>query len=686
MKKLLIALLVIFVVLAAFVACGGDETPDSVPDSTPSSTPSSTPTSTPTSTPSSVSGGSDDCTHEYEVKSETAPTCTEKGVKVEVCKKCQREISTETAALGHDEKEEVIKPTCSEGGKTVYTCQREGCDHQREDFPTEADPKKHVYEVKTKPATCLEAGWTCEACTVCEQEKANSFMDLPALKHTYEREEPTGIVKVDPDCLNDGTITKTCLEEGCTSDPIVITVESLELEGKMQEAQELRALGHSFNTYDPDEDIVAPTCTTGGYTVYHCVNNNCEATENKDPKDALGHSYTKSGTEVEGVTYVITKEPTCIKNGEKVYKCTVCEELATEDEHKVVLDMIDHNIVDTDENYFVTGSALDATCTEKAKKTYKCNVDAECNKTEVFEYDAPIGHNWQVSGEQTCKTEGKTPYACANVCNGIACQETKLDDPVSDIRHTYGSVAKPATCCDRAVFKCQICEAEYTSYDDDVLGNPTGAHVYDVVYEVVGPKCDAIGYTVYSCSAGNCGKLDGDKEDSRRDIVARTDHTFTEATVDGIITCTVCSKAYRDVSAEYQNGSGKLCLGCQKDPCECVGGGLDVEWSGVVSPKAPEEIVKDTEYVKSEVKWTEVEESTKPLAIGEGMIVITSKNEESIIVTVKVYNTATGETELVTIEKAGVVILIDLYDYESVDKVSILSNGDATVAFYTIVK
>ena len=77
-------------------------------------------------------------------------------------------------------------------------------------------------------------------------------------------------------------------------------------------------------------------------------------------------------------------------------------------------------------------------------------------------------------------------------------------------------------------------------------------------------------------------------------------HDFNPVTEDGRIVCTACAYQYRDVSTEVTTGNGSLCLGCDKEVCDC---GLKVEWNGYVSPKAPDKLTANTAFTKEEVVW-----------------------------------------------------------------------------------
>jgi len=247
-----------------------------------------------------------------------------------------------------------------------------------------------------------------------------------------------------------------------------------------------------------------------------------------------------------------------------------------------------------------------------------------------------------------------------------------------------------ATCISNAVYKCSVCDSEFGPYENDPAyedGFAHGNHVYQYS-ATVAPTCSSIGYNIYVCVA------DDACTDTRRNddlslpadqpkegtAVERIAHTFGAVSPDGRIECSVCFAEYRDVTTEESNGGGTLCLGCGKTPCDC---GLSVEWTGYVSPVIPDNhnLVANTEKVISSVKWTEVEETEKALAIGGGVIIL--DGEENTTYTVKIYDKADG-TLLDTVTVTGDSI-IDLYKYAEVGQISITASTLAIVFLYAAV-
>ena len=87
----------------------------------------------------------------------------------------------------------------------------------------------------------------------------------------------------------------------------------------------------------------------------------------------------------------------------------------------------------------------------------------------------------------------------------------------------------------------------------------------------------------------------------------------------------------------------------------------------------------------SEVNWTVVEEKKVAIEIGGGIIVLNTKDGESAKFTVMLYSAVDGEA-IAEITEEGSSVQIDLYNYESVVKVSISADADATASLYEVAR
>ena len=138
------------------------------------------------------------------------------------------------------------------------------------------------------------------------------------------------------------------------------------------------------------KEVVAPTCTSEGYTIYEC-NEVPGLTYKGEYTAKLPHSWDGG---------VVTKAATIYAKGVKTFTCTVCGETRTEDIK--VLDKTWHK-----------GQTVAPTCTEQGYTVYICDQDK--NLTEKRDYTAALGHDYDngvVTTPATCTTEGVMTYTC----------------------------------------------------------------------------------------------------------------------------------------------------------------------------------------------------------------------------------------------------------------------------------
>lgn len=547
--------------------------------------------------------------HDFELTT-TAATCTAKGSEVQKCKSCGFEKVSEIAELGHDFQEQTEAPTCVADGKKTVTCKREGCDYKEE---TPITALGHDISEEIIPPTCTVEGMIIRTCN-----REGCDVVIPHLKG----EPATGIHTPEIVVIKDAT----CLEDG--EQKIVCTVCKGDLDNSAiaDFNPVITKLGHTYEgieSVDTNEEVgirfVPANCDTNGYVERICVR--CGFDEDPITFEQLSERFAADAEFIASIT----------KWGHKY-------------EEKV--------------------SDTAPKCEEKGYTTYKCTNEG-CESTENRDFVDALTHDWVENGTANCATEGKQPYICKREVDGVVCGATKNDGEVDPeaAKHTKGSVAVAPTCCDKAKYVCLVCETEYTAYDGDAEGAPTGVHNYDVKGESYASTCGVEGYTLYGCSAGNCGTT------QKKDFVEKIAHTLGEVTLQGTVTCSVCNRSYVDISAEKIEGSDKVCF-CGQDPCTCEG--ISGDWEGYIKPGEPERITAGEDFEKSEI------------SIGEGLIILKATQETEF--TIRVYSDD-GDTEpteyIITV--TGIVVVVDLYECVSVGAVTITATNDATVSFYSVI-
>ena len=261
-------------------------------------------------------------THSY-TAAVTAPTCTEQGYTTYTCSCGDSYKSDYKDALGHDYKNGL--------------CTRCGAKD-----PGATPPHTHDYKaVVTKP-TCTQAGYTTYTCS-CGDSYKSDYKD--ALGHDYKNGACTRCGAKDPGVTPPHThdyksvVTKpTCTEQGYTTYTCSICGDSYK--GDYKDARgHLFVLGKCLRCGEQDPDshtheytktVVAPTCTTRGYTEHVC---SCGSSYKTDYTAALGHDYknglcTRCGAKdpsahTHDYKATVTK-PTCTERGYTTYTCSVC--------------------------------------------------------------------------------------------------------------------------------------------------------------------------------------------------------------------------------------------------------------------------------------------------------------------------------------------------------------------------
>ena len=227
------------------------------------------------------------------------PTCTEKEYIYNLCTVCSARINVQMQnALGHSYSWVVDKAaTCTEEGIKSYRCSR--C-HDVSATETIAivehtsDMINHVDE-----PTCTEKGYIYNLCTVCGA-RINVQMQN-ALGHSYSwvrTTEPTctseGVDSYQCSRCRDVTETRSVAALGHDYEWIVVQEASCTRKGlRYQRCQRFwsqTSVEEYYAAHTPGlGDLVAPTCTTAGCTIYRCLVCNAEMSRG-NIVPALGHS------------------------------------------------------------------------------------------------------------------------------------------------------------------------------------------------------------------------------------------------------------------------------------------------------------------------------------------------------------------------------------------------------------
>jgi len=238
------------------------------------------------------------------------------------------------------------------------------------------------------------------------------------------------------------------------------------------------------------KEVVAPTCTTEGYTLKVCAE--CGEEIREDIVPALGHDYES-----------VVTEPTCTEGGYTTYTCKVCG-------HSYVGDKTEAK--GHDYEAVVTAP----TCTTLGYTTYTC---ANCGDSYKDDYTPNTDHvygEWETVTAPTCNAKGQEKRTC--VCGAAQYRDTDKTG------HNYEAVVTAPTCTTLGytTYTCTVCGDTYKSDFVETIG-----HKY--TEEVTSPTCTEVGYTTHTCSV--CG------DSYKSGYTAPTGHKFGEWTVTKEATC-----------------------------------------------------------------------------------------------------------------------------------------------------
>ena len=375
-------------------------------------------------------------------------------------------------------------------------------------------PITYTYVVRKHPASCTTAGYDEH---ICQEWGGMNYNDNYVAPNGHDW--GAGVVTKQATYYEKGAITYTCKNCG---------------ETRTEETPELDKTYHI-------KEVVAPTCTSEGYTVYEC-NEVPGLTYKGEYTAKLPHSWDGG---------VVTKAATIYEKGVKTFTCTVCGETRTEDipvldktwhkgqtvaptctEQGYTVYICDQDKSLTEKRDYTAALGHDygngvvttpATCTTEGVLTYTCTRDG-ATKTETI---PALGHKWDdgtITTAPTCETEGEKTYKCTN----DGCAETKTE-AVAALGHEWdnGTVTTPATCTTEGVLT-YICKRDASHTKTKAI--PALGHKWDDGTITTAPTCETEGVKTYKCTNDGC-------TETKTESVAALGHDWDDGTVTTKPTC-----------------------------------------------------------------------------------------------------------------------------------------------------
>ena len=343
--------------------------------------------------------------------------------------------------------------------------------------PTAKPQVKYTFTVRRHEATCTTQGYDEH---ICHEWGGMNYNDrfVPAKGHSWD----------------DGTVTKaaTYTETG------IKTFKCKECDETRTE--EIPSLDKTYHI----KSVVAPTCTSEGYTIYEC-NEVPSLTYKGNYKAKLPHAYDAGK---------VTKPATIYEKGTKTFTCASCGATYTED-------------IPVVEKTWHKGNTVEPTCTEKGYTIYICDQDSAL--TEKRDYTNALGHAWNagtVTTAATCTTAGVKTYKCQNT----GCAETKTEEiPALGHKWDEGTVTTPATCETVGVktYKCQNTGCAETKTEEI----PAVGHKWDDGAVTAPATCEGVGEKTYKCQNTGCTEM-------KTEEIPALGHKWDDGTVTKAPTCT----------------------------------------------------------------------------------------------------------------------------------------------------
>ena len=215
---------------------------------------------------------------------------------------------------------------------------------------------------------------------------SKTFKITPAHQHTFGSWRITKA----PTCTTDGEQKRSCTSKDC---------------GHYTETATIPAKGHKYV-----DTVVAPTCTTGGYTLHTC--SVCKKSYKDNETQPTGHKYITN-----------TVEATCETDGYTEKKCSNCDYYT-----KTIIPKKGHT---PSSEWTVIKQTTCAEAGEQVRYCTTCGNVAE--KQEIAKLAHTPADEWIITKQPTCAEPGEQVRYCT-ICGNVAEKQeiTKLPHTPSD--------------------------------------------------------------------------------------------------------------------------------------------------------------------------------------------------------------------------------------------------------------
>ena len=232
----------------------------------------------------------------------------------------------------------------------------------------------------TKAPTCTADGEQARSCTSKDCGYYTETKTIPATGHSYK-------ITSEADPCTGGKVTYTCSNCGDSY------------------TEDVAAQGHKYV-----DTVVAPTCTTGGYTLHTC--SVCKKSYKDNETQPTGHKYITN-----------TVEATCETDGYTEKKCSNCDYYT-----KTIIPKKGH----TPSSEWTV--IKQTTCAEAGEQVRYCTICGNvAEKQEIAKLAHTPADEWIITKQPTCAEPGEQVRYCT-ICGNVAEKQeiTKLPHTPSD--------------------------------------------------------------------------------------------------------------------------------------------------------------------------------------------------------------------------------------------------------------
>lgn|GEM_PF-5365033 len=492
--------------------------------------------------------------HDYKVTSNTAATCTEHGKTTYTCSRCDDvKVENTSEPLGHSyESEPYIdqvrpgEPACFK--EKIYRCTREGCDHEKHDFYTAHSYKSEIIE----EANCQNAGTKRYTCTVCG-DHYDEVVPLNPENHVWVKGSVKDGIRTD-ECSVCHTHREVTVMSGNTSanslagkEFAVENVSSIKMDEAM--INDLKGTEEDVNIAINVSTVEKSTLVgeaaskldqIGDNTIYDfSLTKNDNPVTSFDGKITITLPYKLSENEdPENIAVWYIDDSGNLSSFEATYANGYVSFETSHFSYYAVTTLTNEERCATYGHSYKINH-VDGDCTHGA---YDIQVCTRCGDEKIINKQEPIGHNFEIieTNNPTCTNSGSIIRECSH-CH------TQIVEVIPSTGHSFGDPIEhqDATCEENGYnrYECSVCHQIKT----EIL-YATG---HNYIKDTTNPTCESYGFDTYTCSV--CGKsyktnyIAPTGHDYHKDVDHSTPATCTESGRDVYVCGHECGESYTEI-------------------------------------------------------------------------------------------------------------------------------------------